>query len=108
MNALDQATVKRQRNRRDVSAFAALIDTPGSGAITMPANARIYLRSVAGASLGDDMATIGSRTIQSPALDAGESMDGIYVERGQVVTPEVGVECYIDAGLGVRRKIGEG
>lgn len=100
-----------RKERQNISMFAALIATPAVGAITFPANGRIYLRSVAGCIAGTDAATITgptARTIETPLLAAGESMNGIYVERGRVVTPATGFEVLLDTGMGRRQKIGEG
>ena len=98
-----------RKERQNISRFTDLIATPAVGATTIPANGRIYLKSVAGCAAGTTAATISgpiTRTIKTPLLAAGKSMNGIYVERGRVVTPASGFHVMLETGLGVRRKIG--
>lgn len=99
--------------RQDRAAFKALIAVPVTGAVTMPANAQLAFRSVAGAVAGTTAGTMvgpTNRTIKTHALDAGAIMNHrtIYAERGTVVTPAAGFELLLHVGLGVFRKIGEG
>lgn len=104
-----QVIAKNRKGRQNRTAFAALIDTPAVGAVTLPAGARLALKSVAGATAGTTAATIAgisNRTIKTPALAAGESMTLDYVERAAVVTPAAGFEVLLDTGLGRFSKIG--
>ena len=104
-----QVIAKNRKERQNRTAFAALIDTPAVGAVTLPAGARLALKSVAGATAGTTAATIAgtsNRTIKTPALTAGESMTLDYVERAAVVTPAAGFEVLLDTGLGRFAKIG--
>lgn len=104
-----QVIAKNRKGRQNRTAFAALIDTPAVGAVTLPAGARLALKSVAGATAGTTAATIAgtsNRTIKTPALAAGESMTLDHVERAAVVTPAAGFEVLLDTGLGRFAKIG--
>jgi hypothetical protein len=100
--------MKRRQERQDVSAFASLIATPGTGAFTLPASARLYFLSVSGCAAGTTAATVGGRTIETPLLEAGAHGNVIYAERGVEVTPQADFEVHLDTGLGVLQKIGEG
>ena len=105
----EQVIAKNRKERQNRTAFAALIDTPAVGAVTLPAGARLALKSVAGAIAGTTAATIvgtSNRTIKTPTLAAGESMTLDYVERAAVVTPAAGFEVLLDTGLGRFAKIG--
>ncbi len=106
MFALDHK--REQRAKRDRSLFAALIASPGAGMITMPANASIYLRSVAGCVAGTTAATFNGRTIGTPTLAAGGTMFAGYVERGTEFSPATGFEVLLAMGQGRVSKIGEG
>ena len=104
-----QVIAKNRKGRQNRTAFAALIDAPAVGAVTLPAGAKLAFKSVAGATAGTTAATITSarnRTIKTPALAAGESMTLDYVERVAVVTPAAGFEVLLDTGLGRFAKIG--
>jgi len=106
-----QVIAEHRKERQNVTAFAALVASPVTGAVTLPAGARLAFRSVAGATAGTTAATIAAstnRTIKTPALAAGESMTLDYVERAAVVTPAAGFEVLLDIGLGRFTKIGEG
>ncbi len=106
-----QVIAEHRKERQNVTAFAALVASPVTGAITLPAGARLAFRSVAGTSAGATAATIAAstnRTIKTPTLAAGESMMLDYVERAAVVTPAAGFEVLLDIGLGRFAKIGEG
>lgn len=96
------------RAKRDRAAFSVLIGTPGSGALTMPANGRILLRSVAGCAAGTTAATVSGRTIKTPLLSAGEDMVLGWLERAVILTPSLGFDVLLDIGLGRTAKIGEG
>lgn len=102
---------RRQKERRAVSAFKALIASPASGAFTMPAGAKLSFVATAGATAGDTLATLvgaSNRTIKARTLAAGERQVFDFAERGVVITPSVGVEVDVDSGLAVWKKIAEG
>ncbi len=102
---------KRRKLRADRSAFGALIAEPVTGGITLPANARLGLRSVAGTEEHTMAATLdgpSSRTIFTPGMEAGTILAIDHTERGTVVNAEEGFEVVLDLGLGVWVKIGEG
>ena len=97
-----------QRAKRDRTAFASLIATPVAGELTFPANASVYLRSVAGCAAGTTAAEFKGRTIKTPLLAAGGAVFAGFIERGTVLTPAIGFDVLIDMGLGRVAKIGEG
>ena len=102
-------TAKARKKRQNISAFRSLLETPAVGSVTLPANARLAFRSVAGAIAGTTAATLtgtSTRTIHSPALAAGEFVTLDYAERDTVVTPASGFDVLIDIGLGKFQKIG--
>lgn len=98
---------KRRKARRDVSAFKGLIEEPADGEFTMPGNGTILFRSAAGCEAGTTAGTVGSRTIKTPALDAGGVVKLDFVERGVAVAPAVGFAVLVDTGLGRTAKIAE-
>lgn len=105
------ATCRRQKRRKAVSAFAALIGTPASGAFTMPAGARLSFVATTGAAAGDTLATIvgaTDRTIIAKDLAAGDRQVFDFAELGVVITPSSGIEVDVDTGLAVWAKIAEG
>lgn len=109
--ASDYAQCRRQKGRKAVSAFAALIKTPASGAFTMPAGARLSFVATAGAAAGDTLATLvgaNTRTIKAKLLAAGARQVFDFAERGVVITPSSGIEVDVDKGLAVWAKIAEG
>lgn len=100
---------KTRKERQNVSAFKALLANPAVGAFSLPANARLAFRSVAGAAAGTTAATLvgtSTRTIKTPVLAAGEFMTLDNAERDTVVTPSAGFEVLLDTGLGKFKKIG--
>ncbi len=101
----------RQKKRKAVSAFAALIASPASGAFTMPAGAKLSFVATAGATAGDTLATITgatNRTIKARTLGIGGRQMFDFAERGVVITPSAGIEVDVDTGLAVWKKIAEG
>lgn len=101
----------RQKERRAISAFAALIATPASGAFTMPAGAKLSFVATAGAAAGDTLATLvgaATRTIKARTLAAGDRQVLDFAERSVVITPSAGIEVDVDTGLAVWKKIAEG
>jgi hypothetical protein len=100
-----------RKYRQNVSHFAALIATPASGSVTLPAGARLSFVATAGAVAGSTLATITgptTRTIGSKGLAAGERQDFDWAERGVVIALHTGVDLYIDQGLCRWAKIATG
>jgi hypothetical protein len=102
---------KTRKERQNVRKYKALLATPGVGAITLPANATLAVKSVAGCAAGTTAATIvasANRTIKTPLLAAGGRVKLDRVSRGAVITPATGFELHLCVGLGKFRKIGQG
>lgn len=102
---------KHRKERENRDRFAALIETPATGAFVMPANGRIRLVATAGAAAGATAATLdgsSERTIQTPELAEGGYVKLDNVERGVTVTPSAGFDVELDMGLGKWSKIAEG
>lgn len=103
--------MKSRKLRQDRSEFKSLRSSPVTGPVTMPANCRLYIKSVSGAVAGVTAASIvgpTNRTIKTPVMQAGELMLLGYVERASVVTLSTGFELLMDSGLGVFDKIAQG
>lgn len=101
--------MSKQRERQDISEFAGLIAAPVTGEISMPANARVFFRSVSGNQAGTVAGTITGptvRTIHAPALAAGEMTRAEYVEADFRVSPAFGFDMLVDIGLGRTARIG--
>lgn len=100
---------RREQDRYTRTKFASLIKTPVVGAVTFPAGAMMFLRSVTGCAAGTTAATFttshGARTIKTKLLVAGQTLDGIYIERAIVVTPASKFDILIQVGLDVLKKI---
>jgi hypothetical protein len=101
-------THQKRKAKQDLSAFKARLASPTAGNFSLPANARLAIRSVAGCAAGTSIVTIGSRTIKAPALAAGGVHPIGYFERGKAVSPIAGFEMLVDTGLGRYGKIGQG
>jgi hypothetical protein len=104
----DIITLKNQKIRRLTKQFDTLRTTPATGSFAMPANGRIYVRSVSGCAAGTTAMTFSGRTIQTPLLAANDRMLVGWIERGVTLTPELDFEVLVDVGLGILSKIGEG
>lgn len=103
--------VNKQKSRQNVSAFRSLLTTPASGAVTLPAGARLAFQKATSTLAGVTAATIvakTTRTIKTPVLAANELLTLDYAERGAVITPGTGFAVLIDVGLGVYKKISQG
>lgn len=104
-------TRRKARARADRKAFSTLVHTPATGAVALPAGARLGFTVGSNIPKGEAVASVKAateRTIVSPGLKAGERMVLDFAERAAVVTPEQGVTLELDIGLGVWAKIGEG
>lgn len=100
---------KQRKERQNATAFDKVVAVPVVGAITLPASARLAFRSVAGAISGTTAATVAgatTRTIKTPAMNAGSIIVLDHAERDSVVTPAAGFEVLVDIGLGRFVKIG--
>lgn len=99
---------KARKERRNVSAFVALIDTPATAEVVLPANGRFRVVATAGAVAGTLACTVtGSteRLIQTPLLAAGGYVTLDQLERGVTVSLEASFELWVDTGLGRFSKI---
>lgn len=98
---------RERRAKRSRAAFAALIATPGTGALAMPAGARVMMRATTSHTAGDTAATFAGRTIATGAdIDSGAWVNVGWLERGVTITPATGFDLYIDIGMGWTAKIG--
>ena len=105
---LTSRQVKERQNRKE---FTGLIASPVTGNFAMPANARILVASIAGASYGTLAVEItgpSAIAIKSKALVAGEKMFIGYIARASVISAKSGFEIYVDLGLGKYLKIATG
>lgn len=102
---------RKNKERQNRKFFDALIAAPAVGSFSMPANARLVLRSVAGAVEGTPAVTItgpSAINIISKELSIGEIQFIGYIGRASTVDPQAGFEILVDNGLGVYLKIAEG
>lgn len=101
----------KRKARQDVSAYAALIASPASGTVVLPAGARVSFVATAGATAGDTLAVVTTsttRTIKARTLAAGERQVLDRLERGASVALSAGINLDIDSGLAVWKTVGEG
>ena len=81
---------KRRSKRQNLSALKALVAAPhdlDSGALVMPAGARLAISHSVGLSAGQVTIAVGDRReFTCPALAADEVHRGIHAERGFAVT----------------------
>lgn len=93
---LEHRLRRDQRERRDLSAFAALLAAPhdlgdGTDGLVLPARARLAISHEAGMSEGDVVVHIagdGDLDFTHPELAADEVHRGNWGERGMTVTVE--------------------
>lgn len=124
--------VRKQRKlRQNVTSFAALIATPETDTVVLPAGARLsipypdetdpelLLATAVGAFTSAEDRTPADRELKTRPLTEAEIDDEIetlsagrlvidWLEKGVEVTLESGFELYVDIGLGRWRKIAEG
>jgi hypothetical protein len=103
--------LRRQRQRSDVSQYAALIETPAVAPFALPANGRVAFKAVSDIVAGQPLATIqgkSTRNIGSKGLSTGQSQILDFVEEGATVTLQATVEMFVDTGLGLFKKIAQG
>jgi hypothetical protein len=99
---------KRQKERRNVSRFAALVASPASGSFQMPAGGKLRFVSTSGSAEGTTAAILTGateRTIKTPLLAAGEYVTLDFVEAGVEVALQDGFTCELDTGLAVWKTI---
>jgi hypothetical protein len=100
--------IQRQKRRRAVSAFAALLATPSAGTVALPSWGHFALVSDAGSAASPAALTLADgREIGTPALTAGQRWHVGKLE-AQSVALTGGFDLYLDVGLGQFKKVGEG
>lgn len=102
--------LKRQRQRQNVGAFAALVDTPAVGTVVIPANGMFALVTPAIHAAGAAAVVTGprNRTISVPAMVAAKHRPIGKLEEGSSVVLQAWVDLYVDTGLGKYQKICRG
>ena len=107
-------TRKRQRERRNESAFSALIETPASiaGGFVMPANARIAFSYNHALTAGQMTCTVGGHAIKFPAIGLNAVQTVGYFEKGKklVFSGLTGhaLNIYLVKNNGVKVKVATG
>lgn len=91
---------KNRRLRQNLSAFGAVIKTPATGILTLPASAHLYVRSAVATGATTEALSVGDRTLSAPPLRAGQVFELGWFERGSQVEVLNGLELLITAGLG--------
>lgn len=92
---------RKNRERRNVAAYRALIETPATEPFTAPANATCIARpkaEVTETTAAVSLAGYDPQVINVEPMAAGSDSTRFYVEADTVVTLENGWELYIDAG----------
>lgn len=103
-----------RRERQDLSAFAALIATPGdlSTGFVLPANGDLYVACSDALVATTVLVDVGTRELGNAPSAAGRANHIGWFERGVNVVTHLGapgtISLYIRSGLGVLLKIGEG
>lgn len=110
MTTATQLKRKRQRQRMDVAAFKALLATPATGSVAIPANGMFAIVTPLLHAAGNAATVVGprNRTIGVPAMPAGEQRLIGKLEKGSTVTLAAWADLYLDTGLGKLRKICKG
>lgn len=98
---------QKRRERQNVTAFLALLKTPGASGAVLPASGTFALVSRAGTAAITAATFTGTRThtVGVPALVAGAPHLIGKLEIGTVVTLVSGFDLYLDTGLGTYRKV---
>lgn len=115
---------KRNHKRADFKKFRFLLASNDDATVTLPANSRVSIRSVAGCIAGTTACVLtgprtltgynastgvstysATRTIKTKVLAAGGRVVIDRVARGTLITLQAGFEAWIDNGLGKWRKI---
>jgi hypothetical protein len=110
MTTQAQRLRRRRKARQDLSQFAALIETPGTGTVVIPADGMFALRAPAAHAAGNALTVTGptNRTIGVPALAENDFHLIGKLERGTTVALQSWIDLYVHAGLGGYRKICDG
>jgi hypothetical protein len=110
MTTAAQLKRKRQRERQNVAAFAALLSAPATGSVVIPADGMFAIVTPAAHVAGNALTVVGplNRTIGVPAMAAGEQRLIGKLERGSTVTLAAWADLHLDTGLGTYRKIRRG
>lgn len=113
VNQLTYLLRRKRRERQNVTAFAALIDTPGdlAAGVVFPANGVMYVSC--SQELTDTTVLLEIKEVEygAPALPADEAYNVAFVEKDVTVTKAAGapgvVSIFIRDGVGALFKIGE-
>lgn len=110
MTTAAQLRRNRQRERQNVREFAALLKTPATGNVVIPADGMFAIVTPLVHVAGNAATTVGprNRTIGVPAMAAGEQRLIGKLERGTTVTLAAWADLHVDTGLGTYRKICSG
>lgn len=95
-----QVMLKKNKQRRNASAFSALLASPATAGFTMPAASRVKFD----APIPSDVVVAGP-TPRTFTVSSSLVVD--HIERGATVTAESGVTVLVDLGLGKWAKIAE-
>jgi hypothetical protein len=101
---------KRRMARQNLSMFTALLDTPETGTVVIPATGLFALRAPAAHAAGNALTVTGptDRTIGVPALAENEFHLIGKLERGSAVALQSWIDLYVHTGLGGYRLICNG
>lgn len=104
----------RQKRRRELTAFASLIETPGDlvAGITLPASAKLYASVAAAMADNGPLVTVSDTIVNGTAGASGELHSLGHHERDKQVVKAAGaagvVTLYVSDGFGKPLKIAEG
>lgn len=106
---------RRQKARRDYSAFAALLDTPGNlvTGVTLPAAAEVYVSTTSALLATTNLLTVApARALAAPAQAAGAKHHAGRLGATAAVSKAAGapgtVSLYVRDPAGVPRLIAQG
>lgn len=100
---------ERNKMRRRVEYFAALIATPSAVPFTLPEGGKFRIVATAGVAAGTTALTVTgpeARTIEVPALSTGEYMDVDWLPRDAGITIAANFELYVNTRFEVYELIG--
>lgn len=108
-------TIRRQKARRDFSAFAALVDTPGNlvTGVVLPAAADVYVSTTSVLAAATNLLTVApARPLGAPAGAAGAKHHAGRLGATAAVSKAAGapgtVSLYVRDPAGVPRLIAQG
>lgn len=105
--------LKKRRERQNLSAFAALIATPGNlvTGVVIPAESDVYVSTSSTLASTTHLLDVGDREIGAPAAVANKAHHVGRLHRGSMVEKAAGapgtVSVYVRDGTGVLFKFGE-